>query len=287
MWTLVVVEAQIGREGGGPSRRAEIRMAIGPFAQQRLNEALGFAVGPRRVGPREACRTAQLRQARAKRRDRYPLPLSVSRRRMRMPASAKPHHRAPEKGRAGAAPLRATDFDIGHARRVVDRDVDVLLADAAAPRAPIAMDAMADPANAAERFDVEVQQIAGVRPLVALNHRRRLERRQPIQPRARQHARHRRARHPQRRADLPGRRARLAQRDDRRRRARAPGVAVADAGATTARQAVRAPSRASHLATVRTLTPTAASAACRCVQPWRVTRSISSCRIFGVVFALR
>src|SRR4051794_12584135 len=54
VWTLVVVEAEIRTQrGGAPGRNAEGR-AVGPFSQQRLDEALRFAVRLRAVGPREA-----------------------------------------------------------------------------------------------------------------------------------------------------------------------------------------------------------------------------------------
>src|SRR5258705_12306254 len=53
MWAPVVIEPEIRDQRGRPTRGAQIGAPIGPFAQQRLNKALGFAVGPRRVGARK------------------------------------------------------------------------------------------------------------------------------------------------------------------------------------------------------------------------------------------
>ena len=45
---------------------------------------------------------------------------------------------------------------------------------------------MADAGDAAEPFEIDMQQIADVRPFIALHRRRRLEERHPIEPDARQ-----------------------------------------------------------------------------------------------------
>src|SRR5712692_11030156 len=52
MGTLPVVVVQITRECGGARLGGQVGPAIGPLAQQRLDEALRLAIGPRRVGPR-------------------------------------------------------------------------------------------------------------------------------------------------------------------------------------------------------------------------------------------
>src|SRR5258705_3358875 len=53
VWTLMVVNAEIRTERGRAPRRAAIRHAVRPLAEQRLDEALGFAVGLRSIGARE------------------------------------------------------------------------------------------------------------------------------------------------------------------------------------------------------------------------------------------
>ena len=77
------------------------------------------------------------------------------------------------------------------------------------------MNAMANARDAAEPLEIEVQQVADLGPLVALHRRGGLEQRHAIQAGAGQHARHGRPRQPQRGANLPGRRPRPAQREDR------------------------------------------------------------------------
>lgn len=53
VWTLVVIEAEVGGQGGGAPGRAAIRHAVRPLPQERLNEPLGFAVGLGTVRTRE------------------------------------------------------------------------------------------------------------------------------------------------------------------------------------------------------------------------------------------
>ena len=67
--------------------------------------------------------------------------------------------------------------------------MEILLADAPRPPPPIAVDAMPDAHDAAEAFEIEMQQIADVRPLVALHRRRRLEPRPRDSGRARANTR--------------------------------------------------------------------------------------------------
>ena len=81
-------------------------------------------------------------------------------------AARKPRDRALEEGRRGGAGLIGQHLDIGGATVVIDRDVRVLPADAFDARSPIAMDPVADAGNARERFDIEMDQVAGVRPFV-------------------------------------------------------------------------------------------------------------------------
>ncbi len=215
--TPVVVEAQVRREGCGALGRAGERSPVGPFAQQRLDEALRLAVGAGRVRPGEAVSELP-----------GPADAGETPRAIAAPVvgqhppdgdapSPKPAQRILEKRGAGPPALRAPDFDIGHARRVIDRHVHILIADPARPARAVAVDAMADAAKAAQRLDVEVQQIARVRPLVSLDDGRRVELTDAIEPGALRHARHGRARHAEAPTDLPRRRPLLADRHKRRR----------------------------------------------------------------------
>jgi hypothetical protein len=104
------------------------------------------------------------------------------------PAAPKPHEGVPEKRGARAPALRPTDFDKRDPRRIVNRHVDILVADAAVLDRPVAMNAMADAANPAEGLDVQVKEVAGVRPLVALNDGGRLQASRDSGRRAARHA---------------------------------------------------------------------------------------------------
>src|SRR5258705_10632273 len=184
MWVSLQAEEGIRDQRGRPTRGAQIGAPIGPFAEQRLNKALGFAVGPRRVG---ACKPmAELPGAA----DAGKAPRFVSGAIVREQAAhghtpaAKPAEGVLQKRGAGAAALRAADFDKGHARRIINGDMDVLIADAAMSHRHVPVDAMANATDSTERFDVQVQEIAGVRPLVALNHRRGLPPAEPVEARA-------------------------------------------------------------------------------------------------------
>jgi hypothetical protein len=66
--------------------------------------------------------------------------------------------------------------------------VDILVADAAVLDRQVAMNAMADAANPAEGLDVQVKEVAGVRPLVALNDGGRLQASRDSGRRAARHA---------------------------------------------------------------------------------------------------
>ena len=185
MWTPVVVEAQIGAEGRCPSRRTAIGHAIGPLAQQRLNEALGFPVGLRPIRSREA---VPHRPALTHRRD----DTGAIRHRVvgEQPAQAdapptKPGERALEKRRTGWGISRGEHLGIGQSRRIIDSDVEILPAHLARAPAAIPMNAMPNADHAAEPFQIDVQQVADVRPLIALHGGRRLEQSQAIQADAR------------------------------------------------------------------------------------------------------
>src|SRR5262245_36302191 len=133
MGTPVIVETQVRAERGGAASRAGERVSIGPFTEQRLNEALGLAVGARRIGPRKPMpqlpRATDAREA-----PRFVARPVVGEDPSRADASAtKPGQRVLEKRGAGAPALGAADLHIRQAGGVIDRDVSVLIADLAPP----------------------------------------------------------------------------------------------------------------------------------------------------------
>lgn len=90
-----------------------------------------------------------------------------------MPMPSEPGPRAPDKLRHGhPAPIRQ-HFHVGQARGIVHGHVHELPADAPHLGAAISRDAVSDAADPAELLDVEMQQIAGLGPLIALDGPRR------------------------------------------------------------------------------------------------------------------
>ena len=217
MWAPVVIETEIRDQRGGPTRGAQIGAAIRPFAKQRLNKPLGFAIGPRRVGARKPM--AELpAAAHAGKASRFVSGAIVGEQAAHGHAPpAKPAEGVLQKRGAGAAALRAADFDKGEPGRIVDGHMHIFIADPAAAVGQVAVDPVADAADPPQWFDIEMQQVAGRGLLVALQHGRRVQPTDPIQARAPEHARDRRSRHADALTDFPRRRPLLSIGEDRRR----------------------------------------------------------------------
>ena len=132
----------------------------------------------------------------------------------------KPGDRASEEGRRRGAGLIGQDFDVGGPTVVIDRDVRVLPADAFDARPAVAMNPVADAGNAAERFDIEMHQIARMRPFVARDGRRRCEPCEPIESGSRQDGGDGRARDLELHGDGPGAASLIAGRHDAGRHGR-------------------------------------------------------------------
>src|SRR6266699_4065841 len=148
MWTLMVVEVQIGAERRGATSRGPIWRAIRPLAEQGLNEALGFAIGLRPVRPREAVTHGPPATHRAK---------GVRAIRHRIvgeqaddpyTAPTKPGQRPLQKRRARRRVRGGQDLGIGEPRRVIDRDVQILPAHPPRPAPPVAVDPVANAGDA-------------------------------------------------------------------------------------------------------------------------------------------
>ena len=71
------------------------------------------------------------------------------------------------------------DLGIGEPRRVVNRDMQILPADAPRAAAAIAVNAMTNPDDPAEPLQIDVQQVADLCPLIPLHRRRGLEQHDP------------------------------------------------------------------------------------------------------------
>jgi hypothetical protein len=92
-------------------------------------------------------------------------------------------------------------FDIGDTAVIVHGDMDVLPADARTGAPAIAVDPVADTADAAQRLDIDVNHVARPRPFVAVNRDRR--NRRAIEPQSPQPGRDGRAGDLQRVANRP------------------------------------------------------------------------------------
>jgi len=85
-------------------------------------------------------------------------------------------------------------FDMGDAAVIIDRDIHVLVAGALDRLSAIPMNAVAGPKNARQGLDIEMHQLARARPLVAMDGRRGLHRRQTVEAGAAKNAGHGRPR---------------------------------------------------------------------------------------------
>ena len=119
--------------------------------------------------------------------------------------------RSPQEAGGGGASLVVEHFDVGQARGVVDADMHELptLRGAAAAGTPVGVLALASPGDAMtnagddpELLDVDMDQLARPRALVAVRRLGRLEPGELAQPDPGQDRRHRRERHRQRHRDL-------------------------------------------------------------------------------------
>src|SRR3954469_11116612 len=175
---MPVVSVQPDRQRTGAVVRGGVGLSVGPFAQGSLDEALGLAVclGRIRLGPDvlEAELTAGAAEGLGPK-----------------AGALVGHHtgnrdaevrvvgdRSLEEGDRALLFLVRKDLRKGHPGGVVDADVDELPSDAPALAltGSIACDAMADAVEAAELFDIDVDQFAGMLALVAANRRRGFER---------------------------------------------------------------------------------------------------------------
>src|SRR5512145_2081926 len=160
VWTLVVVEAEIGRQGGGAPSRAAIRHALRPLAQQRLNEPLGFAVGLGAVWTRETMTHHPPLTDRGEHAGVIGHRVIGEQAAHANAAPTKPAERPLQKGGTRRGVRSREHFRVGQPRRVIDRDMQIFPADMASTTTAIAMDPMPDLRDAAEPLQIDVQQIA-------------------------------------------------------------------------------------------------------------------------------
>ena len=186
MGSVLIVELHPGRQGSAAMFRASVRHGIRPFPLQRLNEPLGFAVGLRAIGSGTLGGDAEPSTGFAEGSraigssivGEHPLDVDAAAREF-------PHGAQP-KARGGVAFLIRQDFDVAKARAIVDRDMGIFPPSSHAAGA-LTRNAMAGLGKAAQSFDVDMDQLTGTLPLVALHRFRWGEVAHAIQPNAREY----------------------------------------------------------------------------------------------------
>ena len=156
MRSLAIVKLQIGTKVLPTVARGFIRFGIGPLAEQGLDEALGLAVGPRRVGPRPEMAQLEVRTRGAKESGHVAAAVIAHHPANDDAPGRKPGQGPAEKGGAGGRELVGQDLDVGDATVVIDGDVHVLPADAAPSPPTVAVDPVADAVDAAQRLDIDM-----------------------------------------------------------------------------------------------------------------------------------
>jgi hypothetical protein len=169
VWALPVVAEQEGGQFRATLLRGVVGAGTGPLAQGRLDEALGLAVGLRRVGPGALMADVQASQCLGVASGFEGGPVVGHDALDPDAVAAEEAQGVDEEGEAGAALLVGVDLGIGQPGVVVDGQVQVLPADAAARTlaGAIAGDAVADAREATELLDVDVDQLARLGALVA------------------------------------------------------------------------------------------------------------------------
>src|SRR5690606_17339727 len=158
-----VVAIDPGVEGGESFVVGQPGLGVSELGQQGAVEPLGLAVGPGTAGLGEPAPDAQPGTYRP---PVAPNPVDLGvvgqdPQDLHAVLLAEPGHRPVQKPRTGGVTLVGQRLDVGHARVVIDRDVQVVVADPAptyvlAASVPAPAAAVGDPA---QLFDIDVQQI--------------------------------------------------------------------------------------------------------------------------------
>ena len=164
--TSVVPPGPAG-EGAGAARARGIGEAVGPAAQQSLDEALRLAVGARRVGPRAQVAEPELLAALPPGARAVGGAVVGHHLLHHEPLRAVPAQRPLEQGERVGPAVARQHLHVSEAGVVVDGDVHVLPARARAALHAVAQDARAHVPEAAELLGVDGQERSRSRALVA------------------------------------------------------------------------------------------------------------------------
>ena len=173
MVAMPVVVVQPTDHSGAAHGRGRVGATIGPLPQERLDEALGLAIGARRVRP--GARVPEPRALAGRRKDVGAVARAVV---CHEPPDTdamapKPGEGAPEKAHARDPVLIGQDLDVGQAGGIIDGHVHELPADAPHAAAAVARDAVPNAADPPEFLDVNVHESSRSTVLVPYDGRRR------------------------------------------------------------------------------------------------------------------
>src|SRR5215471_3230828 len=186
MRPMPVVSVQPNWQLGSPPVRGWIGLGVGPLAQGGLDKALGLAVGLWGIGLGSGVVEAEFAAGVAEG-EGFVAGAVVGHDAGHGDAEAGVvGQRGAQEGDGAVGFLVGQDLAEGEARGIVDADMDILPTDAAAVAlaGAIAGDAVADAVEAAELFDIDVEQFAEPLTLVAADGFGRFECPQLVEPEA-------------------------------------------------------------------------------------------------------
>jgi hypothetical protein len=164
---IVVVE--VSREAVGSLGRGCVGSFVGPFAQQGLDESFGFSVGLRAVGASPQMAQLELLAGRFE-------PVGAVAGAVighdgldTDAATLEPGDGAFEEAGGGRGSFIGEYLGVGESGSVIDSDMDELPADATDLLRVVSVDAMTDASYTAQLFDIHVDELAGMLPLVSAN----------------------------------------------------------------------------------------------------------------------
>src|SRR6266540_133106 len=210
-------------ERGGAFGSAAVDGAVGPAVDERLDEALRFAVGARTVGAREEVTDAELAAGERVRVGAIAGAVVGEDALDLDPERGEPGDCTTQEAGGGLAPFVRQDLGIGEPCCVVNRDVDELPAELAARTsgapsvlaAAVADHAVPGARDPSQPLRVEVDELTGALAFVAVRRLRRYQARALTESDPPQHRRDGRERHPEHLGDLGRGHEQFAQLRDR------------------------------------------------------------------------
>src|SRR5215831_3160497 len=179
MWSVSVVPAEVAGEGAGAVCAGVVGEAVGPFALQRIDQCFRFAVGLWSPRAGVAASDAEFGAGLTPEAGAVSVAVVGEHAFNGYPVLTEPAGSAAEELGAGCGRLGREQLGVGESAVVVDRDVEVLPAGAAAQVAGRGTEnPFADGPEAAQLLDVDVHELARAAALVAA-HRAPLRTRKP------------------------------------------------------------------------------------------------------------